>query len=165
MWRWYDDNCETVPRHLGICAISRLHNHRLHSISAESRDCTISFACTIISQRSCVKNDVMLLFTRTTGERCSLPKYSIHMFSQFWWNQSLHLMHWAIFLRSCWLPARAVYLDFQLLNYLFGPMLETVPHPASCQRHAWGQKFGDCTISRLCKRTAQSWDWCAISGF
>jgi len=113
----------------------------------------------------------MLLFTRTTGERCSLPKYSIRnvltvlVKPVITFNALSHLSPVLL------LPARAVHLDFQLLNYLFGPcwsidnflsvvdrimtsweqkatykrfpipqavngMLETVPHPASCQRHA-----------------------------
>ena len=88
---------------------------------------------------------MLLLLTRTTGERCSLPKYSIHKVltvlvkTVITFNALSHLSP------ALLLPVRAVHLHFQLLNYLFGPMLETVPHPASCQRHAWGQKFGDCT--------------------
>jgi len=177
------------------CAISRLHN-----IFCLHNNIT-TFLC---------KNDVMLLFTRTTGERCSLPKYSIHnvltvlVKPAITFNALSHLspvlllptriifipfsrvtvlLVWQPLSQNrskqnlskvscCWLiddilsivdrimtpwEQKATYKLFPIPQAVNG-MLEMVPHPASCQRHAWGQKFGDCTISRLRKCTVQSQD-------
>jgi len=77
--------CIYVSCNLEICAISRLRCTFLESgncanleiaqygcailrlrAMVQSQDCRNIFACTITSQCSCVNNDVMLLFTRTS---------------------------------------------------------------------------------------------------
>jgi len=124
-------DCTVSVRNLEIacygCTISRLH-----SIRVQSQDCAISFACTIISQHSCVKNDVMLLFTRTTGERCSLPKYSIHnvltvLVKPVITNALSHL-----FLRSCCFLHEQYTLTFSSLTISSDPILMLrSPHPGN----------------------------------
>jgi len=44
------------------------------------------------------------------------------MFSQLWWNQSLHLLHWAIFLQSCCFLHKQYTLTFSSLTISSDPV-------------------------------------------